>query len=143
MGRFCSAVQPSDTSQLSDSEVERIVDLAVFALAVGAQGSPQGAPEREYGNMLRLTQATLHAGRSEFWDSPGEASWGEWTQTLIWSLTDVIDTSCHPTSPSRDAAPEYEHYASLTEQITSCGHGLLTTCLQVLTLFAPANRSTA
>jgi hypothetical protein len=109
----------------------------VFALAVSTLNRSSGAAERDFDHALRLTQSMVHAGRSEFRDQPGDASWREWLQILIGAASNVIDAACHWwVEPETEVqALGSEHSESPGEQLEGEARSLLTTCVETLAMF--------
>jgi hypothetical protein len=117
----------------------------VFALWTSAVGSTLGPLEAEYVHALRMTQSVVHAGRSEFWDEPGEADWSQWLETLIGSASGVIDAATHVRiEPENDLhALGSEHLGTPVERLELEARALLTTCIETLAMFGEAAESTA
>jgi hypothetical protein len=143
LGRLCSRVERTAYGDASPEGLDAVVELAVFALWTSTARSNTGPREREYDHALRLTQSMVHAGRSEFWDAPGDADWSEWLQVLIGSASHVIETATHVRiEPENDLhALGSEHYRSPEEHLELATRSLLTTCIQTLAMFGEAHRS--
>lgn len=141
LGRLCSRVEDTLYGDPTPDALDAVVELAVFAWWTSASGSHGTATELQSEHALRLTQAMVDAGKSEWRD---DDDWDFWLRCVVGSASDVIDRATEVwLEPDSDYhALESEHHSTPLEQLEHAARSLLTTCIEALALFGNAQRAT-
>lgn len=140
LGRLC-ALPASEGA--SPPVVDSVIEMGARALWISAFKQWSHPAERDFEHALGLTRSVVQVCRSEFFDEPGSADWGEWLQVLIGSASDVLDAATHwwPDMGADARAFGSEHFGTPQEQLEGAAQSLLTTCLETLALFACVSES--
>ena len=139
LGRFATDCRDFLASDSPDARtIEAIARLAQVALPVSAAARSRTNGELAYLLPLRLTQAVVHAAKSEFCDTPGNADWQEWLGLLLGSAGELVDEAhmCEVVPPGPDPAlsPNCFH-RDQGEAMESAARALVTSCVQTIALF--------
>lgn len=127
LGRFCTHVEQTVFDGPRRSDLDAVREIAVYAWWTAVAGQCGGtAVELEFDHALALTQAVVQGGREELHDKPGHACWTSWTEQILAGAAEVIEAGSAPLR-----APD--------GQLAFSARSLLTTCIQALALFRPAN----
>ena len=122
----------------SEQALRAIARLARLALRVSGSARSRTPGELRYLLALRLTQSVVHAGKSEYTDTPGNADWQWWLGILLSSAGELMDEArmCDVVPPGPDPAisPGVQHRDQGEVMELSARH-LVTSCVEGLALF--------
>ena len=141
IGRFVADIRDFHAvDEPTETTLDAIGRLARLALRVSAASRSRTHGELRYLLALRLTQAVIHAGRSEYRETPGNADWPWWLGLLVSSACELASEAhmCDvvPADPDPAQCQGLDHHDP-GETMELAARSLVTTCIQALALFGP------